>query len=81
MTGKTNIKVYFTSTCPHCKAVKSYLTEKGIKFIEYDVLENQNAREEMIRLSGQMGVPVTIIDEEVVIGFDHKKLELKLTAK
>jgi len=49
---------------------KEYLTEHGIAFTEFDVAADASKREEMIELSDQMGVPVTVIGESVVIGFD-----------
>ena len=72
------VKVYSTSTCPHCKGVKNFLNEKGLIFEEFNVLEDQNARKEMIDKSGQMGVPVIIVDDEIVIGFNRESLENKL---
>ena len=72
------VKIYSTSTWPHCKRAKSFLAEKGIGFEEFDVGDDQNAREEMVKKSGQMGVPVIIIDDEIVIGFDREGLEDKL---
>ena len=56
------------------------MVEKGIQYEEFDVLEDQNAREEMIKQSGQMGVPVIILGEEVIVGFDTGLLEEKLCA-
>ena len=50
------------------------MAKKEIEFEEFDVRDDQNARDEMIRASGQMGVPVIIIGDEVVIGFDIELL-------
>ncbi len=75
------VKIYSTSTWPHCKRAKSFLVEKGIEFEEYDVRDDQNAREEMVRRSGQMGVPVIIIGDEIVVGFDIELLKEKLNEK
>lgn len=80
----STIKIYSTSWCAYCKAEKTYLTEKGVKFEEVDVETDQAAAEEMIKLSGQMGVPVTVIrhegnDEPVVaVGFDQAWLDKEL---
>ena len=58
--------------------VKNYLTEKGVKYIEYDVASNTIAAQKMIRLTGQRGVPVTVINGEVIIGYDVIKIEKAL---
>lgn len=71
------VEIYSTSTCPYCKMEKQYLTEKGIRFTNYDVAVDDTKADEMIKKSGQMGVPVTIIsngEEKVIVGFDRNKL-------
>lgn len=55
--------------------VKEYLSNKGIEFEERDVSRNPSAAQELVRTSGQMGVPVTVINGEVIIGFDRLRLE------
>lgn len=70
-----NIKIYSTPTCPWCKKAKAYLEEKGIAFESFNVAEDQKAQEEMIKISGQMGVPVLDIDGQVVVGFDKTKID------
>lgn len=72
------IKVYSTSTCPYCRRARGFLAEKGVEFEEFDVLENQSARNEMIAKSGQMGVPVIIIDGQVIVGFNPLLWQEKL---
>jgi S1-C subfamily serine protease len=49
-----------------------------VKYTEYDVSRDQTAAEEMVRVSGQMGVPVTVIDGQVVVGFDRGRLQALL---
>ncbi len=68
----SEIIVYSTERCPYCAMVKAYLGKKGILYTAIDVgnPENIEAAKEMIRVSGQRGVPVTVIDGEVIIGFD-----------
>jgi S1-C subfamily serine protease len=51
----------------------------GVKFTEYDVSRDENAAEEMVKKSGQMGVPVITIDGQVVIGFDRTRLRALLS--
>jgi glutaredoxin-like YruB-family protein len=80
----SSIKIYSTSWCAYCKAEKTFLDEKGVKYEEFDVEVDQDAAEEMVKLSGQMGVPVTVIrhseDSEpvVAVGFDQSWLEKEL---
>ena len=69
------ITVYTTPTCPYCHYVKDFLTKRGVEFAEHDVSVDRAAAEEMVRRSGQMGVPVTIIGDQVVVGFDRARLE------
>jgi glutaredoxin-like YruB-family protein len=75
-----NVKVYSTPTCGYCHQAKRYLAERGIAFTEHDISVDRAAAEEMIRLTGQVGVPVIAVDGEFVVGFDRARLE-QLLAK
>ncbi len=70
-----NVAVYTTPTCPYCRQVKDFLSRRGVPFAEYDVSVDRVAAQEMMRKSGQMGVPVITVDEQVVVGFDRPRLE------
>ncbi len=70
-----NITVYSTQTCPWCVRVKDYLNQKGAAFTDIDVSEDRAGAMEMIRKSGQRGVPVIDVDGTIVIGFDKAKLD------
>lgn len=70
-----NITIYTTPTCPYCHMTKDYLNEKKLPFKELDVSADQENAEEMVKLSGQMGVPVIQIDNEIIVGFDKEKIE------
>jgi glutaredoxin-like YruB-family protein len=70
-----NVVVYTTPTCPYCHQVKEFLSQRGVKFTEYDVSRDRAAADEMIRKSGQMGVPVTTVGDQVVVGFDRARLQ------
>ena len=70
-----NVKIYTSPTCGYCHQAKRYLSEHGVKFTEHDISVDRAAAEEIVRLTGQMGVPVIVIDGEVVIGFDRARLE------
>ncbi|OIO35986.1 MAG: NrdH-redoxin [Candidatus Levybacteria bacterium CG_4_9_14_3_um_filter_36_7] len=72
------VKVFSTPTCPYCTRVKSYLDEKNIPFENIDVAGNPNGLQYMITVSGQMGVPVVMIDDYVIVGFDKDKIDAKL---
>ena len=64
------IKVYTTNTCPWCVKVKNYLKLENIDFEELNVQDDMVAREEMVKKSNQMGVPVLDINNNIIIGFD-----------
>ncbi len=72
------ITLYSSPNCPWCVLAKRYLTEKNVKFTEYDVGEEPDKYEEMINLSRQTGVPVITVDDEVIIGFNKQLLEKML---
>ena len=67
--------VYSTPTCPYCKRVKDYLTQKGVSFSDYNVAEDREKAKEMIDKSKQMGVPVIVVGDDVVVGFNQAKLD------
>ncbi|EKQ52120.1 MULTISPECIES: glutaredoxin family protein [unclassified Clostridium] len=64
------IRVYTTNTCPWCVKVKNYLKSENLEFEELNVQDDMKAREEMIKKSNQMGVPVLDINNNIIIGFD-----------
>lgn len=73
-----NIIIYSTPTCPYCVLVKNYLDQKNIKYEYIDVSENQEKAQEMIKKSGQEGVPVVDIDGKIIIGFDKNAIDQAL---
>jgi glutaredoxin-like YruB-family protein len=72
------VLVYSTPTCPYCVRLKQYLAENKVVFEDYDVGADQIKAEEMIKKSGQMGVPVIDIDGKLIIGFDKPKIKAAL---
>lgn len=72
------VTVYSTPTCPYCKLAKTYLREHDVAFDDIDVSADAEKSEEMIKKTGQMGVPVIEIGDEIVIGYDPKKLKKAL---
>lgn len=73
--------IYSTPTCGFCHQAKEYFKEKNIKFIDYDVANDEKKAKEMIDKTGQTAVPVIVIDGEVVIGFDKEKINELLGIK
>ncbi len=69
-----NVTIYSTPTCHFCQMTKDFLKEKGIAFTDYDVAQDLEKRQEMISKSGQMGVPVIFVGDEMIIGFDQERL-------
>ncbi len=78
MTDKKVI-IYSTPTCPYCKRAKTYLSQKGISYVDYNVAEDKDKAKEMIQKSGQMGVPVIIVNGEVLVGFNQTLLDKQLS--
>ena len=72
------VKVYSTPTCPYCRMTRKFLEENSVAYTDFNVADDKTARDEMISRSGQMGVPVIMIDGEAVIGFDQASLKEKL---
>ena len=67
--------MYTTPTCHFCQLTKDFFKEKGVQYTEHDVLADMEKRREMMEKSGQLGVPVIIIDDkDVVVGFDQPAL-------
>ena len=70
----STVTIYSTPTCHFCHAAKDFFTANNVPFTDYNVGSDLPHRQEMIQKSGQMGVPVITIDNELVIGFDEEKL-------
>lgn len=74
------VKIYSTPTCPYCSMAKKYLSEKGVSYEDVDVSANPDKVSELVDTSGQLGVPVIIVEDEVIIGFDRPRLDQALAA-
>jgi len=68
-------EIYTTPTCPYCAMTKELLDKQNISYVEHDVSVDEEARHKMVQKSGQLGVPVTVINGELIIGFDRKSLK------
>ena len=75
------VKVYSTSSCSYCKLAKVYLKEKNIAFEDIDVAANSDAAQEMVKKSGQMGVPVLEINGQIIVGWNKSAIEEALATK
>lgn len=72
------VKVYSTPACPYCHMAKQFLTENKVPFEDIDVAQNRTAAIEMIKKSGQMGVPVLDINGTIIVGFDIEAIKKAL---
>jgi len=70
----TRVTVYSTQNCPYCRMAKAFLQKYGVPFESIDVGTDVNAARKMIEISGQRGVPVIVVDDEVIVGFDAPRL-------
>lgn len=72
------VTIYSTPTCHFCHMAKEFFTEKGVEFTAHDVASDATKRQEMIQMTGQLGVPVIVIGDDVMVGFDRSRLAQKL---
>jgi len=73
-----HVTIYSTPTCHFCKMAKDFFAEKGVEYTAYDVAADADKRTEMINLTGQLGVPVIVIGQDIMVGFDREKVAGKL---
>jgi glutaredoxin-like YruB-family protein len=74
MEKQHKIIIFTTPTCSFCRAAKQYFQQKKIRFREIDVSKDQRAARDMVRKTGQQGVPVILIDNRPIVGFDKNKI-------
>ncbi len=74
------VTIYSTPVCHFCHMAKDYFTEHGVAYTEHDVASDLDKRKEMIDITGQMGVPVIQIGDDVIVGFDEEKIAELLAA-
>ena len=80
-TATPQVTIYSTPTCHFCHAAKDFFTANHIAFTDYDVASDIAKRQEMIQKSGQMGVPVIYIGDELTVGFDEERIKELLHLK
>lgn len=67
-----SVTIYTTPSCVYCKMAKSFFQENNIQYEEKNVASDDAAREEMVKKSGQLGVPVVEINGKILVGFDEE---------
>lgn len=68
------VTVFSTPTCTYCTLAKQYFKLNNVAYEEFDVSADQSKLQEMVQKSGQMGVPVILINDEVIVGFDEARI-------
>jgi len=81
MNGNKRVVVFSTPSCPHCNTAKRYLKENKIRFKDVDVSKDRAAAFDMIRKTGQQGVPVILVNNRPIVGFDRNKINRMLDIK
>lgn len=69
------VTIYSTPVCHFCHAAKDFFKANDVAYTEHDVAADAEKRQEMIEMTGQMGVPVIRIEDDVIIGYDEGKLK------
>ena len=70
--------MFTTPTCSYCRLAKTYFNQNKVRFTEIDVSRDQRAAADMVRRTGQSGVPVILIDNRPVVGFDKQRINRML---
>ena len=68
------VTIYSTPSCHFCHMAKEFFKEKNISYEEFNVAADQEKRAEMVDMTGQLGVPVIRIENDVIIGFNKPKI-------
>ena len=69
------VSIYSTPTCHFCHAAKDFFTAHNVPFSDYNVATDLARRQEMVQKSGQMGVPVIYIGDDLIVGFDEDRIK------
>ena len=72
------VTIYSTPTCTYCKAAKEYFAKNNVAYTEYNVASDEERRKEMVDKTGQLGVPVIVIGDKVIVGFDQEAIAAAL---
>lgn len=74
MSDSKEVIIYSTPTCHYCQMAKAFFNNNNIKYTDYNVGEDAEKREEMIEMTGQMGVPVIKVGDDILVGFNEGKV-------
>jgi glutaredoxin-like YruB-family protein len=74
------VKIYSTSTCHYCNLAKEYFKAHNVPYVEYNVGTDAAKRQEMIDMTHQLGVPVIVVGDTAMVGFQESKVAELLTA-
>lgn len=69
------VTIYTTPTCPWCHKAKAWFRDKRVRYREIDVTSDRSGLDEMVKISGQTGVPVIVVGDEVIVGFNQNRLQ------
>lgn len=69
------VTIYSTPSCHFCQMAKAFFTENNVPYEDFNVAADQAKRQEMIEMTGQLGVPVIRIGNDVIVGFDEGKVK------
>lgn len=70
-----SVTIYSTNSCMYCRMAKDFFRENKVEYTEKDVYMDEEARNEMVKMTGQSGVPVIKIGDEIIIGFDKSAIK------
>jgi glutaredoxin 3 len=76
--GRHRVVMYTTPTCSYCRQAKAYLNQNRVRYTEIDVSRDQRASADMVRRTGQSAVPVILIDNRPIVGFDKRRIDRML---
>jgi glutaredoxin 3 len=79
--SQPTVTIYSTPTCHFCHMAKDFFTANSIQFSDYNVASDLEKRKEMVTKSGQMGVPVIFVGDQMTVGFDEAQLRQLLGIK
>jgi len=72
------VTIYTTPSCGFCKVAKEYFRTQRIPFTEHDVAADSRKADELVRKTGQMGVPVIDVNGKIIVGFNRTEIEKAL---
>ncbi len=81
LTPQPKVIIFTTPTCSFCRKAKQYFNDKRVRYTEVDVSRDQRAAQDMLRRTGQMGVPVILINNRPIVGFDRPQIDQLLGIK